>query len=419
VKYFIAVAFVWFGCAIAWMILGSTLVYRSGEMSGELTQEVDGLWGPPLTQRPPRALYRETRKQKEKVRTTNDHGVSVETEVERDVEQQIPVPLTASDIDTRLELEHRRKGLLWFATYTTTFAARYEFHNDSQTRREVELTFPLNVENAVYDGFAVADASGARLPVAIDQGNAQWKHPLGAGERVSFEVRYRSRGRSEWRYQLTEGTGRVERFDLSLTTNFGDVDFPAGTLSPTKHSATAGGWRGEWKFDSLVASAPIGVELPQKLNPGPLASRITFFAPVGLLFFVFVVAVLAAARRQPLHPMHYFFFGCAFFAFHLLFAYLVDHVAIAGSFAIASAVSLLLVVTYARLFMGWRRALYVLALPQLVYLVLFSATFFFAGYTGLAITVGAIVTLFLVMQTTGRVVWGATLAAQPQPAVSP
>ena len=54
-KYFLAVVFVWFGCALAWMVLGSTLVYRSGEMSGELTQEVDRLWGPPLVQRPPGA----------------------------------------------------------------------------------------------------------------------------------------------------------------------------------------------------------------------------------------------------------------------------------------------------------------------------------------------------------------------------
>jgi inner membrane protein involved in colicin E2 resistance len=165
--------------------------------------------------------------------------------------------------------------------------------------------------------------------------------------------------------------------------------------------------------DSLIASSPIGVELPQKLNPGPLAARITFFAPVGLLFFVFVVAVLSAARRQALHPMHYFFIGCAFFAFHLLFAYLVDHLAIGASFALASVVSLLLVVSYARLFMGFARALLVLATPQLVYLVLFSATFFFEGYTGLAITAGAVLTLLLVMQVTGRVDWSVALAPKP------
>jgi heme/copper-type cytochrome/quinol oxidase subunit 3 len=37
-----------------------------------------------------------------------------------------------------------------------------------------------------------------------------------------------------------------------------------------------------------------------------------------------------------------------------------------------------------------------------VYLVGFSLTFLLKGFTGLSITVGAILTLFLMMQVTGR-----------------
>jgi hypothetical protein len=37
--------------------------------------------------------------------------------------------------------------------------------------------------------------------------------------------------------------------------------------------------------------------------------------------------------------------------------------------------------------------------------VLFSYAFFFEGFTGLAVTIGAILTLFVVMQMTGRVRW--------------
>ena len=96
--------------------------------------------------------------------------------------------------------------------------------------------------------------------------------------------------------------------------------------------------------------------------------------------------MLAAAGKRRIHPLNYFFFGCAFFAFHLLFAYLVDHVAIVPAFALASLVSLALVVSYARLFVGWRFALGEMAAAQLIYLVLFSFTFFWTGFTGLAIT---------------------------------
>jgi len=66
----------------------------------------------------------------------------------------------------------------------------------------------------------------------------------------------------------------------------------------------------------------------------------------------------------------------------------------------------LLVVSYARLFLGWRFAVRVMGLAQIAYLVLFSLSFFWRGFTGLAVTVGAVLTLFLVMQMTGRVDWG-------------
>ena len=45
------------------------------------------------------------------------------------------------------------------------------------------------------------------------------------------------------------------------------------------------------------------------------------------------------------------------------------------------------------------------SLSQLVYQVLFSYTFFFEGYTGLAITILCVVTLFATMQFTGRLDW--------------
>jgi inner membrane protein involved in colicin E2 resistance len=176
------------------------------------------------------------------------------------------------------------------------------------------------------------------------------------------------------------------------------------SISPSRHHAADGHWHGEWDFKTLVASAPIGVDLPKRVDPGPVAARIAFFAPVGLLFF-FVVAILGVATEQEIHPLNFFFLGCSFFAFHLLFAYLVDHVALAPSFAIASLVSVGLSVSYARLFTGWRFALRELGLSQLIYLVLFSFSFFWTGFTGLAITVGAIVTLFVMMQITGRTSW--------------
>ena len=418
-KRFVAIGFIWLGCVLAWVILGSTIVFRSEDTSVSRSEEVHLLWGQPMQQQPPSGIYIEKSKVREWRSVTGSNGTPIQTEVEREVDTEVPIRLDASDIKAKLALEHRRKGLLWFPTYTVDFDGTFAFVNNTSERRSVTLRFPLASANNIYDGFRVADADGKPIEVEIQGSTAAWAESFEPGQRKSYAIAYRSRGTSTWHYQLTAGTNQVRDFKLTLDTDFAKIDFPAGTLSPTRHQAAGSTWHGEWQFEKLVASAPIGVELPQLLNPGPLASKITFFAPVGLLFFFFVVAVLAAAKRKNLHPLNYFFFGCAFFAFHLLFAYLVDHLAIAPSFAISSAVSVLLVVTYARLFVGWRFALLQMGLSQLLYLVLFSFTFFWAGFTGLAITVGAILTLFVMMQFTGRVRWSEVATPQPPPGPNP
>ena len=70
-------------------------------------------------------------------------------------------------------------------------------------------------------------------------------------------------------------------------------------------------------------------------------------------------------------------------------AYLVDHVSIHAAFVICSGVSIALLLSYLRLVAGMRAALLEAGLAQFVYLVLFSYAFFFEGFTGLAITIGA------------------------------
>jgi inner membrane protein involved in colicin E2 resistance len=385
----LAIFVVWMGCAVAWALLGSTLMVRSGEVCSDLEQEVQGLWGPPLAQPPPFAIAREA---------------NVSAAAQQNPAQEIAP--AASNIAVKLDLEHRQKGLLWFPTYGVGFDGTYRFENTDSSERQLHMNVPLATENALYDGFVVHRADGSEVDAKIDGAVATWTDSFKPGESRRYRIRYRSRGTTRWQYPLTSGTARVRDFKLTLDADFSDVDFSAGSLSPTVHRQTDDGWHGQWRFATLVASSPIGIELPRKLNPGPLAAKITFFAPVGLLFFFFVVALLAQAKQLFIHPMNYFFFGCGFFAFHLLFAYLVDHAPVAASFAVASLVSVGLVVSYARLVVGWRFAARAVTTTQLIYLVLFSFTFFFEGYTGLAITVGAILTLFAVMQLTGRARWG-------------
>ena len=103
-----------------------------------------------------------------------------------------------------------------------------------------------------------------------------------------------------------------------------------------------------WEAADLLTQQDIGVIVPSKLNPGPLTTRITFFAPVCLLFFFILVLRINIVYAVPIHPMHYLFVTAGFFSFHLLLAYLVDLLNIHLAFGIAALVSIGLVTSYLR-----------------------------------------------------------------------
>lgn len=198
-----------------------------------------------------------------------------------------------------------------------------------------------------------------------------------------------------------------------MITNFKQIDFPENTFSPTEKWATPDGWALTWRYNNLVTGYQLGLALPQKLQPGSFAGKVSFFAPVSLFFFFFFLFMFTTLRDIELHPMNYFFLACAFFSFHLLLAYLVDRISVHAAFLTCSAVSIFLVVSYLRLVVGWRFALAEAGLAQLIYLVLFSYSFFLEGYTGLVVTIGSIVTLFVVMQMTGHIRWAEKFARKP------
>lgn len=398
-----------FACtAIAWAILGSTIFYRTYSEDSQLHNRVVSTWGAPQAQTPPTAGYSETR-----VLPVNPGGSPVSTARVEEVSVWHAMALGKSRVNVGLNLDYRQKGLLWYSSYRVAFAGDYEFENPYDQAENVTFTLHLPAERAIYDGMEFS-VNGEALPVTNVNSNSYVVARLQGHEAANLHVVYRSQGLESWAYDFGESVTQVRDFQLRATTDFGGYNFPDGTLSPTGKRKIPGGWQLDWDYGNLVSGYHIGIEMPEKVQPGPLAGRISFFAPVSLLFFFFVMFLLTTIRRIELHPMNYFFLACAFFSFHLLLAYLADHISIHLAFAICSLVSCFLVVSYLRLVAGLRFAALEAGLAQFIYLVLFSYAFFFEGYTGLAVTIGAILTLFVAMQATGRIRWGAAAEVRTQ-----
>jgi len=409
----IAIGFIFSCTAVAWWVLAGTVVSRTGESDGRLSQEVAQLWGGQHVQVAPGAVVRRPRTVTEEVKGTDAEGRPISRQLQRVVIDEAPVPPSSSRVRVGLGLQHRRKGLIWYATYTVAFEGDYRFANPDPVERELALHFDFPSKQAIYDGLSI-QLNGHEASAASDLSQGlTLTAVVPPGGTLPLRVTYRSRGLGDWTYAFVrEGVAQVHGFELALTTDFGGFDFPPGTISPSAMTRQADGWLLRWSFESLAAGKRIGVDPPNRLNPGPVTSRITFFAPVSLLFFMTVMVILGVLSGRSLHPMNYFFLAAAFFAFHLLLAYLVDHMEMNGAFAIASTASVFLVVSYLRLVAGLREALVHAGLAQLVFLVLFSYSFFFEGYTGLTIAIGAVVTLFVLMQLTARVDWNAAFEAR-------
>ena len=407
-KRIIAIVFIFVCTSVAWAILGGTIFSRTYDSDSVSQNRVASTWGAPQNQGPPTASFKTLLlKPRETIENSKKTIVTVEEEV------TTPLALESSAINVDLNLEHRQKGLLWYSTYKVGFDGHYGFRNPSDKEQPVDFTLPFPTAQAIYDNL-IFTVDGSPVPLKNENNAATASVKIAPGKTSELTVGYASQGLNEWRYSFgSNDVTQVRDFTLRMRTNFKEIDFPDNTVSPSEKRESANGWDLRWSYKSLVSGYQIAMVMPEKLQPGPLAGKISLFAPVSLFFFFFLMFIITTMRGIELHPMNYFFLAAAFFSFHLLLAYLVDHVSIHAAFAISAAVSVFLVVSYLRLVVGIRFASREAALAQFIYLIMFSYAFFLKGFTGLAITTGSVLTLFVVMQVTGRIRWTDKFSIKP------
>jgi inner membrane protein involved in colicin E2 resistance len=323
---------------------------------------------------------------------------------------------SSARVHSRIGLDERRKGLVWFPLYTVDFSGIYQVPpvdldalTEGAENVELEIITKLPASDGTYDAFTLAiDGADISADVQRTDGTLWLRQPASSDAPLTLEVAYASRGLETWTYRplgASREPGLIEDLEVTMETDFKAIDFPGGSMSPSAKTRTEDGWQLLWKFDRIMTGQTIGMVMPERVQPGELGAKLSASAPISLGFFTLVLYVLSFLRGHRIHPIHYAFVGAAFFSFHLLFAYTADHLAVEWAFAVSSVTSVVLVVSYLRLVISNRFAFGPVAMAQLIYLVAFGLAHFFSGLTGLAITVLGIVTLFGLMQLTGRIDW--------------
>jgi hypothetical protein len=413
----------------AWLVLGGVTQQRTATQSDKLNDAVSNLWGAPQTQAAPELTFF----------AEGDVSRTVDVPVAADatgpmivldgqslplltaadgskfvrkikIPEGIAMSLASSALDVKLHSDPRRKGLVWYSLYDVRFDGTYAYEHQDARAGELRVQVTLPSTTALFDDL-VFEVNGADRRDALEPktGVFDVRVPVKRGDKITFRSGYKSRGADDWTYRPAAGVQRLENFTLKMHTDFEAIDFPERTLSPSTRTFKDGGWELAWLFRATVTGQGMGMTMPRHVQPGELAAALSFSAPVSLLFFFVVLFVLATLRGLDIHPINYLFIACAFFAFHLLFAYSVDRLPVPIAFALCSVVSMGLVVSYLRLVVSTRFALRETAAAQLLYLIVFSLAHLWDGYTGLTITVLAISTLFVLMQMTGRIQWSDVL----------
>lgn len=402
VKKLIAIAIIYLFTFAAWMILGVSNLTRTEKSLLQLKSQVVSLYGDALIINAPQC-YSKIKKLKTEI--ADDKKVIKEYFDQEDNE------LSKSEIEIHINLDQRKKGNLWFPTFKAKFRGQYEFKiKDFQKdpNHQYFIFATLGSANSIYDNIQL---SVNNQPIDNVMPLIRKKEieifPAQDG-RVTLALSYDCTGMENLFYYISPGhddLSQIDDFSLKMVTDFKNYDLPNNMMSPLLKNELDNGFELTWRFNKSVTGKDIGIIIPNKLNPGAIVSRVTFFAPVSLLFFFIVLFVMSIVFKVDIHPMNYFFLAATFFSFHLMYSYFSDHINIYWTFAIASLVSLLLTITYLRVFTPKKLSYLFAPLTQFIYLIIFSFSFFFKGMTGVIVTICSVITLFILMQITAKTNW--------------
>jgi len=402
IKKLIAIVIIYVFTFAAWMILGVSNFSRTEKSFSSLKSEVISLYGDALIINAPEC-YSKIKKYKEEI----IDGKKVNKEyLDRD-----DYELSQSDIEIKINLDQRKKGNLWFPTFKAKFSAQYEFKiKDIQKyeNRQYYLYTILGSSNSIYNDIQLS-INNEKISNVIPLIRKKEIEIVPSNDGIiTLALSYECTGMENLMYYISpdqNDISQINDFSLKMVTDFKNYDFPKDMMSPLDKKEVDKGYELIWEFNKSVTGKDIGIVIPNKLNPGEIVSRVTFFAPVSLLFFFIVLFVNSIILKVDIHPMHYFFLAATFFSFHLMYSYFSDHMNIYLTFAIASFVSLILTITYLRVFTPPKMAYLYAPLTQFIYLIIFSYSFFFKGMTGVIVTIFSVITLFILMQITAKVNW--------------
>lgn len=375
---------VFFPLLAGWVVLADRLDTRTHKAMYNQLNSVKQIWGGNLAQPMPSVRYK-------------GFGSDVSTLSKGEIH--------ASDISVTLEMDYRKKGLVYYTGYNAKFIGNYTVHNSENDKIYLSFIFPYPTrqgEGVLQNVKLLVNGEQDIEDTEYQSNLALWTGLLGPSESLNFTVQYDGRGLDQFEYGFEPGK-QINNFTMTVDVQGAkELDYAESTMPPTEPSQeTELGKILVWKLDKALTQLNIGVILPDKLNIEKQLFAMTYRAPVFFILFLMTLAAIIRLSAEPLKFIPIAMTSIAYFFFYPLFAYLVMYLGLILAFIISFGSIGLLIFNYIRILYGLKKAFSVIV-AYVFYLGITSIAALLPTYTGLILIIEGVVLMGIIMQVLSR-----------------
>lgn len=368
---------------IGWFLLTSRLQERTYHSMTRQMDSVKKIWGGNLEQPMPSIRYK---------RFGSDVSILGKGRI------------SASSIVAKLEVDYRKKGLVFYTGYNADFTGKYLIRNPENEKIYLSFIFPYPTEREqgmLRDVKLLVNGKEQPEDTEYQQNLALWTGLLDAGGSLEITVSYKGRGLNHFIYGFEPGKP-INKFEIKIEVSGAkDIDYPVSTMSPTRTEDTADGKILVWELDRLLTQLNIGVILPDRINISKQIAVMVARAPFFFLLFLFtLIATLKLSGYSP-NFVHIAMSSAAYFLFYPLFAYLSMYMHTVVAFILSFGILGGLICNYFRIINNKTVAAAV-GIAYTFYLGITSLAALLPTYTGLILVIEGVVLLAIMMQIFSR-----------------
>jgi hypothetical protein len=365
---------------LGWLVLAERLEKRTHKAMHYQLQSVKEIWGGNLAQPMPSVRYKR-------------FGSDVSTLSKGEIH--------ASDILVNLEVDYRKKGLVYYTGYNAEFIGKYTIQNPENENIYLSFIFPYPTrqgEGVLQNVKLLVNGEEDLEDTEYQPNLTLWTGLLAPSDSLVITVQYDGRGLNQFTYGF-EPSKQINNFTMKVDVQGAkNLDYAKSTMPPTEPSQeTPQGKILKWKLDKALTQLNIGVILPDKFNIEAQLFLMMYRAPA--FFFLFLVSLLAIIRLTGEKPnlIPVAVISIAYFLFYPLFAYLVIYLGVIFAFIISFGSIGLLILNYARILYGLKIGL-TISMAYIFYLGITSVATLLPTYTGLILTIEGVILLGGIMQ---------------------